>query len=268
MSDKWKCHFKELPEKITVGDILYLFCDGTKPLPLKKENLFIRFPSPEDRYKLHILKTAYLDSDSAELAVTSYRPGDFQESFFVTDGEREFFVEDLTFSVQSVLPQNPIAPHPPFGPWKISFPPFYIALWGLILFLYLLVSFLTARFFILRKKFLKEVESRKVSHPLKVFARTVRRFDEKHKNFMSNLETALKLFLENRFFIPSQQRRPSQIVQSLKKYHPDLYKKYGSRLLGILKEFEWFQGKEREEASLQLKKSCFELVFEMGGRDG
>ena len=117
MTNQWKCHFKKMPEAITVGDPLLLACDGEIPVSLKKEKLFIRFLQSENKYKLYILEVVHLDSLSAELIVTSYRTGDFQENFFITDGEREVFVEGLQFSVKSLLPQSPLSPHPPL--WSL-----------------------------------------------------------------------------------------------------------------------------------------------------
>ena len=264
MTNQWKCHFKKLPKTITVGDPLLLSCDGETSLSLKKEKLFIRFLQPEHKYKLHILKVVHLDSQSADLLVTSYRTGDFRESFFITDGTQEFFVEGLEFSVKSLLPEPPLSPHPPFGPWSAPFPLFYLTLWGFVLFLFLLVSALRIRFFVLRKKFLKKVENRKVTRPSKVFAKSVRKYDEKRKNFIPCLEKAFKLFLENCFFIPTEDKSPDRIVHSLKKYCPAVYKKYGDRLLQVLGEFQYFQEKEaKEEESFQLKQACFHLVFEM-----
>ena len=264
MTNQWECYLKKSPKVITVGDPLLLSCDGEKAVLLKKEKLFIRFPQPEHKYKLHILEVAHLDSLSAELVVTSYRAGDFQESFFVTDGEQEFFVEGLTFSVKSLLPSTPLSPHPPFGPWSAPLPLFYFTLWGFVGILLLLISGLKIRFFVLRKKFLKKVESRKEARPSKVFAQSVRKYDEREKGFISHLEKSFKLFVENSFFIPAENQAPRQVIRSLKKYCPVIYKKYGDRLYQTLGEFQYFQEKTSgAEESFKLKQACFHLVFEM-----
>ena len=267
MTNKWECHFKKRPEKITVGDLLLLSCDGRTPLPLNRENLSIRFPDPKHKYKLHILKTAHLDPLSAELAVTSYRAGDFRESFFVTDGEREFLVEGLEFSVQTLLPKTPLSPHPPFGPWSAPLPLFYLTLWGFVLLFFLLISALRIQAFLLRKKFLKKVESGRNMRPAKTFARSVRRYDEKKPDFIPLLEKSFKLFLENSFFVPAEGASPSQTLRALKKYCPAVYEKYGERLKQTLNEFQYFrENKVGKETAFQLKQTCFHLVFEMEGK--
>ena len=265
MTNKWNCHFKKRPETITVGDPLLISCDGQTPLSLNGENLSIRFPNPEHKYKLHILKTTHLDPLSVELAVTSYRAGDFRESFFVTDGEREFLVEGLEFSVQTLLPKTPLSPHPPFGPWSAPLPLFYLTLWGFVLLFFLLICAFRIQGFRLRKKFLKKVESRRKPRPAKTFARSVRRYDEKQPNFIPLLETAFKLFLENSFFVPAESATPSEILGALKKYCPAVYEKYGDRLKQILNEFQYFRENKTggEETAFQLKQTCFRLVFEM-----
>ncbi|MCY4513198.1 MAG: hypothetical protein OXB86_05880 [Bdellovibrionales bacterium] len=264
MTNQWRCHFKKVPEVITVGEPLLLACDGETPVSFKKEKLFIRFLQPENKYKLHVLEVAHLDSLSAELLVTSYRTGDFQESFFITDGEREVFVEGLQFSVKSLLPQSPLSPHPPFGPWSTSLPLFYFTLWGFVGILALLISALRIHFFVSRKKFLRKVEKRSVVHPSKVFAQTVRKHDEKKKDFIFHLEKTFKLFLENNFFIQAENKNPKQIIRSLKKYCPTVYKKYMDKLFQVLGEFQYFQEKTPgEEECFKLKQTCFNLVFEM-----
>lgn len=265
MTNQWKCHLKRSPKVITVGDPLLLSCDGEKAVSLKKDKLFIRFLQPEHKYKLHILEVAHLDSLSAELVVTPYRAGHFQESFFVTDGEQEFFVEGLTFSVKSLLPpNNPLSPHPPFGPWSAPLPLFYFTLWVFVGILLLLVSAVKIRFFVLRKNFLKKVEARGVARPSKVFAQSVRKYDEREKGFTSHLEKNFKLFLENSFFIPAENKSPRQVIRSLKKYCPVVYKKYGDKLYQTLMEFHYFQEKTPGmEESFKLKQGCFHLVFEM-----
>ena len=264
MTNQWKCHLKKTPEVITVGDPLLLACDGEEPVSLEKDKLFIRFPQPEHKYKLHILEAVYMDSLSAELMVTSYRAGEFRESFFITDGEREFFVEGLEFSVKSLLPPTPLSPHPPFGPWSAPLPLFYFTLWGFVGVLLLLISVLRIRFFVLRKKFLKKVESRGVARPSKAFTRSVRKYDEREEGFVSHLEKNFKLFLENSFFVPVESKTPGQVSRSLKKYCPVIHKKYGDKLLQILGEFRYFQEKTPGvEEAFKLKQGCFHLVFEM-----
>lgn len=264
MTNQWTCYLKKSPKVITVGDPLLLSCDGEKAVSFKKDKLFIQFSLPEHKYKLHILEVAHLDSFSAELVVTSYRAGHFQESFFVTDGEQEFFVEGLEFSVKSLLPPNPLSPHPPFGPWSAPLPLFYFTLWGFVGILLLLISALRIRFFVLRKEFLKRVKSRGVVRPSKVFAQSVRKYDEREKGFTSHLEKNFKLFLENSFFIPAENKTPRQVIRALKKYCPIIYKKYGDRLFQALGEFQYFQKKTPgAEESFKLKQGCFHLVFEM-----
>ena len=266
MTNKWKCHLKKRPEKITVGDLLLISCDGETPLPLNGENLSIRFPNPKHKYKLHILQVGRLDPLSAELAVTSYRAGDFRESFFVTDGEREFLVEGLKFSVQTLLPKTPLAPHPPFGPWSAPLPLFYLTLWGFVLIFFLLISALRIRVFLSRKNFLKKVEKRKETRPAKTFARSVRRYDEKNPDFIPLLEKAFKLFLENSFFVPAESAPSSETLGALKKYCPAVYGKHGRKLKQTLNEFQYFRENKSgggAEAAFQLKQTCFRLVFEM-----
>lgn len=241
-----------------------LSCDGERAVTLKKDDLFIRFLKPEHKYKLHILKTAHLDPLSVDLEVTAYRAGDFKESFFVTDGTNEFFVEGLEFSVQTLLPKHPLAPHPPFGPWSEPFPFFYLTLWGFVLFVFVLIAGLKIRFFALRSRFLKKTENRKDSFPAKTFARAARRLSERRTDFIPQLEKSFKLFLENSLFIPAENVSSTHTLRNLKKYRPAVYKKYGDRLRQTLNEFQYFHKKPaEEEARFQMKQTCFHLVFEM-----
>ena len=108
------------------------------------------------------------------------------------------------------------------------------------------------------------MERRGIVHPSKVFAQTIRKYDEKKKDFIIHLEKFFKLFLENSFFIPAENKSPKQIIRSLKKYCPIVYRKYRDKLFQVLGELQYFQKKTPgTEECFKLKQTCFNLVFEM-----
>ena len=56
----------------------------------------------------------------------------------------------------------------------------------------------------------------------------------------------------------------SQIMKSLKKYDPVIYKKCGPEIQRILNEFECFkEGPVKKELLSQLEKACCQIVFDL-----
>ena len=204
MNNTWFCEFKKAPKKITVGTKLHLACEGETPLPLK-DNLRIEFPDKKDLYKLHVLKTLYKEKNYVDLEVTSYRSGPFQGSFKVTDGTNSFFVENFSFSVDSVLSQTKqiSKPHGPFGPWREPFPFWYIPSWIVTLILFFTLGFVVLNRFLKRKNFLEHVEKRiRKRRPSKVFIKALRKEDNESPEFVKEMEGLFRSFLENLFFYP------------------------------------------------------------------
>ena len=145
MENNWQCYFKKIPDKITVGEPLNLFCEGDTKLELESP-VKIEFLDRQDDYSLVILNTLKQEDYFLTFQVTSYRTGLFDKSFYITDGRNTVQIDNLSFEVQSVLTRKELKPYDPFGPFKLNPDVFFMA--GLAF--SILVSFLFSSFFVYR----------------------------------------------------------------------------------------------------------------------
>ena len=263
MKAQWKCYFKEDAKELQVGTRFFLSCKGENSVSFNKEKLVVQFNKKKDKYKLQILEVLYSDPQSLELLATSYRTGDFKQDFFITDGKKSVVVKDLKFSVSSVLPEKPIPPHPAFGPFKNSFPPFYFFLWIFTLVLLFVSVGLILRTFINRKSFLKKMLD-SPTRPAKLFVKSVRQLDKSSSSFSLNLKKHLNAFIEQSLCITAENKSSEELIKSFKKYHPQTYKKQAEPLNQILKEIQYFENKEMDEVTaVRLERACFYFIFDL-----
>ena len=259
MEKVWFCHFKETEDSITVGSVLSLYCDGEAlKTPLKTKTLSLHTQQP---YSLVLLKTLKTEKDFLALKVTSYRTGAFKTPFYITDGEQFIKVENLSFKVQSLLTKKDTKAHPAFGPFLTKSPYFMFSVFSFGCFLLILLIFLY-RFF-KRTRFVKKTLKKRVPHsPSKSFTLRLRQEEGQLIDAIINLEKNFKTFLEEQLLIPVKKQKIEKIMTNLKTYHPNLYKKSGTTIKQLLKEFTkkdptyW-----NHKIYLKLKKICQDLVF-------
>lgn len=259
MNQSWQCKFKTTPEQITVGQKLILVCQGEPKINLKLP-LSIDFIDKKDKYSLHLLNTLKKEDQSLVLEVTSYRPGEFKKAFIITDGNQGLVIEDLSFSVQSVLKENPTPPSP-FGPFRPPVPLWHFsAIAFTFLGLLLCVLYGTNRI-LKRRKYIQKILARKNNlHPSQSFIVNLRKQEIESSDYKKNLEQIFKTFLEDLFLIPAINQSNSQIMKSLKQQQYSIYKKFSGNIRQILNEFTNDQTIDRQNA-IQLKKLCQEMVF-------
>jgi hypothetical protein len=136
----WDCHFLGSYQKVTVGAIWQMQCQGDTEL---KTPLTLQFPNDNLAYTLVLLKSKKLDKHAVEFDVTGYKPGNFSLPYIVlTDGANAVRVDGLKWEITSVLqvkgPQEsasaPPQPLPPFGPYRLDMPLWvWLGLSGLVL---------------------------------------------------------------------------------------------------------------------------------------
>ena len=260
MESNWQCYFKRIPDKITVGEILNLFCDGSSPLNLTAP-IQIEFLNRQYDYSLVVVKTLKREDYFLALQVVPYRTGRFEQSFYITDGKNRLKIDNLSFEVQSVLTKK--EPYGPYGPFKLS--PDWLYVFGFSLSVVVLAFFtsLFAYRFFKRKKFIKTVLNRH-SHlnPSKFFAVHLRKEQKDLSQSVQYLEGLFRIFLEDRLFVPAVNQSDKLIMKNLKKYHPFLYKKTGDNVRQILREFSTVNKDSlNKKAYFELKKLCQKLVF-------
>ena len=187
MVNNWQCYFKNVPNPITVGDSLNLLCDGETPIRLK-EPLRIGFLDKKYDHSLVVLETLKKEDHFLALKVASYRTGPFNHSFFITDGENQIQIDNLSFEVQSVLTKKEVKPYGPYGPFKLKPDLWYVLGFGLSLIVLAVFTVLFSYRFFKRNKFIQSVLNRKsYVKPSKFFAINLR----KEQN---NLSQSLKTF--------------------------------------------------------------------------
>lgn len=262
--DKWSCMITEQPGKITVGENFSVSCQGSEPVSFKDPQIVI--PEQKESHRLHILKSLQRDLKSIELQVVSYRTGAFENTpFIITDGENSVLGEGLSFSVESVLPEKPVKPHPAFGPWKTPYPFWWISLSGIAFFLFLTGLMIFGRVFFKRRSFIKKIQSRcGPSLPSKRFINALRRMDLESPGYVKDLSRFFRIFLEDLLFIPTLEQPPSTVLKFLKKYNKAVYKSHGRRMENLLNEMDKLKSKKTTESFCQeLKKNCFQLAFDL-----
>ena len=265
MKNNWQCRLKKVPKKLTVGEKFLLICDGESPSGLKPP-VHIEFFNEKDNYSLHVLKSLDIKDYYLAMEVVSYRVGRFQNPFIITDGHRRLVIDNLSFTVHSVLTKKgPIQPHGRIGPVK-SWPSNNIVkIINISLFSGFTIYMLNYLYrFFKRKSFIQTVIKRE-SHqnPSKFFVLRLRRQKNNLPHQIKELQQSFKIFLEDLFLIPATERNTYQIMQSLKAFHPLVYKKEGPALRQILDELSNGQEGEKPETFLKLKKTCQDIVFRL-----
>lgn len=191
---KWTCEAKVLDgvpvqlNALTVGDVFQLSCRGESIAWNSEAKLQILAagadPSKPDPYTLSLLGVEVLESDRAELQVTTYRPGEIQPAvtFTLTDGNHQATFSGLQLKTATVVePSQDGKPPQAFGPVGP------IVFWWGIEYWVLLASGILVGFSLIlrrlwlwteRKKWKREVEKLKIARPA---------FDEFHKELRTQL---------------------------------------------------------------------------------
>lgn len=264
MKTRWQCKFKDHPENITVGQKFLLLCDGEPEINFQKP-IHIKFLDKKHDYSLHVLNTLKKESHFLALEVTSYRTGNFKQPFIITDGERGFTVEDLSFTVQSVLEKGKEPPktYGPYGPFTPPPPVWLISITAFSFFCLLTCVFIFLRRLLKRKQFIQKVLDRKNHlNPSRSFIMGLRQMAKNPDYPVKKLENLFKAFLEDLFFIPAQNQSAKQIMKNLKNSQKAVYKKEGRNLHHVLNELSAGRQKNKDKKIfLELKKICQKMVF-------
>lgn len=258
----WKCEFAELPQKVTVGDIFELRCHGDSIIPLQ-ERAQIQFidEAKDQTYGLHILKVIHSDVDEARFAVTGYKPGDYKESFVISDSTSAFQVEEMAWSVSSVIPkdQKP-EPYGPFGPYGLSFPVWFWASLGLIVLLVLLAIVRKYRKHKTRQRIINELSTHQTAlGPFHQFNKDVRQLDRKYtlrlqtepqqdiiwNEYLKEIDYVFRMYLVRELLVPAVDWSSRETLKDIKAQHRDIYNDVGTALSKVLRELD--RGKARED---------------------
>ena len=260
MKGQWKCQIEKPPSLINVGDELIMSCDGDEPVQLASP-LQIQ-PLNGDPYSLVALETVNIEKHFLALKFVSYRTGEFNSPFIITDGERELLIKDgISFHVQSVLgPKDAL--FGPIGPFKPEMLLGFSPVLGLSLFGAGLVFFIVFLIRLLKRKlFIRKVMKR--GHCLQPDKAFVLALKSKKNLDQAELGGLFKAFLEDKFFVPALNLKTKRIIKKLKKEHPLIYKKDGAFVRRVLDELSYNIEPSDKETFLKLRKLTQEAVFHL-----
>lgn len=263
MKGQWQCRLKNPPKTINVGDKLIMLCEGDKPSGLTSP-LYLD-PLKGDPYFLLPFETLNVEEHFLAMRIVSYQTGEFNSPFIITDGKQELLIKDgLSFSVQSVLPAGETHQSiGPIGPFSSPKPSNLSLLLMLIVIFCVLCGILLCLVlgvwrFLKRRAFIQKIVLRnQYLNPEKAFILALKQSKQLNQTVLDRL---FKTFLENRFFIPAQNRKLKKILKALKKEHPSIYKKEGAFISRILNELSPAPAPLDKESFLKLKKLVQEAV--------
>ncbi|RYZ83409.1 MAG: hypothetical protein EOP04_20020, partial [Proteobacteria bacterium] len=258
---QWKCEFKDVPEKVTIGDKIAMVCDGP-PARLQAASLRIEM-APNEPPVLYILEVKELKETSASLIVAPWLGGEGKlQNPALTDGTTRIGLGELQLQMTSVMDPktNPEGkPIPPLHPLALAWP---IWLWilasALVCGLLYLVG-LAIRQSLRRKRLLTLLEKNSIAlSPLNYFNKELRKLQRQipvpsssgidalgksqgwdqsqSKAFFQVLEKEFRWFLARELIIPAIEGSTGTILRSLRKADRDLSKHVGRDLRIVLTE--------------------------------
>lgn len=227
--------------KITVGQHLYLKCDGIWDRSFEFNKTQIK-TSEEQKYSIKALQAGANKKGGFDLDFTLYSAGDFQfQEFMITDGVREINLGPQKFQVASVItPPEDGKPPEPFGPilpLKLTWPTYYFVSFlifvGLILFALILKLRRRARY----KKLIDglKIYNSTIDPDLQIYKSI--RVAEKSNYPIADLEKYFRLYVLRVFQVPMFDLNNKQTIRFFKK-RKSIYKKERLVVQKFLDEFE------------------------------
>lgn len=263
----WQCELQTKEAPINVGTVQDMICRGDFVPKLKNESIKINFQDAKFAYALNILEVKNIDHQSLNLVVTSYKAGKFDNPIFViTDGETSVKVQDLTWTVESVLKGQEDKPTPSMGPFALQMPWWFWSSILTIIFVICLIIGLKLKRMWDRKKLIEELTNRSTAlTPFnqfnKDFRSEIKDWQQKEltvtpknevvwrSDLLSGVEKYLREYLMRELLIPTLEWNDSEIISEIKARHPLVYKETSSDIKKTLREIQ------------QAKKSKSSLTF-------
>ncbi len=262
---------------LTVGQPFELSCDGDWT---KFDFRQAEFKLDEaDLYKIKIL-SGTVGSNEAHLKVASYVVGDHSlKALSLVSGNEARNLNGVHFQVTSVLdPKEPPAePFGPRGPFGLSFPWWYHAIW--ITFVLVILSLIFKRWKNWRekRKLIAALEAQGAAvEPFAQFNQSLRRLQrqfsflgEKQEalikikiEFAEELEKAYRTYIGRTFLIPTFTWKDSHVLRELKSTDKKVFQEQGAAVDRLLQEFQ--KAKEQKE---QLKNQDLLQLLEFARKN-
>lgn len=240
----WRDPVSQPNEQAQVGDLLRMTCQGSTDQHFN-ETLF--FLEKEDAK--HLLKVIEVKSSTPgelDLVVASYRPGDHKDlALMLSDGQTFAKINPISFSIQSVLPQDKKPePFPFYGPFQASYS---VWLWVSIALLVALFSYPAVRYFRKRRQKQKlldatEIQLREQSllHDMSKFYRQQKKVLEAPEVNLQlvrgEIEKNLKEYLVVRYKVPAFAWSRADVIDDIKKTNKTVAYKISPALSRLMYE--------------------------------
>ncbi len=273
----WNCETGGIPsEGLTVGAPFELKCSGTE-VPDFNVSRFSLELQKLDKYRLRILENKGASSNSVQLIVTSYVPGEGElRDVVLTDGQNRISLNGIQFGVASVIKQGEEAkPFPSVAPVNMMWPTYAIAaLGGLLLFIvFIAVVVLQRRS--RRRKFQAWLETTKTPlSPFDQLNKDLRRA-QKDRNPVSQiteLEKMTRIFLSRSFEAPLMDASARRVLTTISRRDSRVRVRLAPLTIRLFGEFERVRAsldKDQLNATEALNVTLpqvHELVREFGER--
>ncbi len=283
----WKCDFNAADgghplNNLTVGSIFKLKCHGDIPVDWDKSAVSVVFPNKkEGEFTLVVLKADKLESTDAELTVTGYKAGQFKPEYIrLAQGKNASGVIEIAkpaWEIRTVLKQGEQPqPYPPFGPWGVGLPLWFMLVIGLLVGLITLFTVRFVRRRMQRQRMLTNLATHKTAlSPVNQFYKDARQLrkrlnnaktGEEIKDVAIQLDREFRLFVLRQFLVPALDWSDRAIVDDIRKRHRKIFETSGDSLRKALRELTRI--KARAAVSVadaeQLHQICLDAVEKMG----
>lgn len=275
---QWSCEFQEQSRPLaewTVGDTYLLSCQGTVVEERFSDKTQVIFEDDSLAYSLYVLEVLYADYDRAQFLVTGYKPTaePIRPTFILSDGQTQVQVENLSWSVQTVIDSQEsmhVEPYPPYGPFWLSLPMGY---WLAIVLFFTVLLFFFGRFlwrWNQRKKLLDKLTHQSTAlEPYHQFNKEWRALMRKYSSpvlqskeeekkllfYVERLDQSVRSYLMYQFKVPAMEWTSNMILKDIKKYHKKIYRQCETSLKMLLRELD----KAKHDPSRLNSSDCEQL---------
>ncbi len=244
-------------EALYVGDKYLLHCEGPFVDNLS-QSLKLKPIDETDKYAISILELRTVENDGVWAMVTSYKPGNHKLSQFQwVDGDRVIPIEGGELLVQSVLQELPpeqlnspdAMKMKMLGPFMLTMPWWYWALWAAALALVFSVLIRWVWRKIQRKKILENLARQTTAlTPYNQFNKEIREQMRKYTSttetnnlgpiYMKDLDASFRMYLLRELLVPANEWSTGAVMRDIKGRHKKVYKNWGPQVRRTLVEFD------------------------------
>lgn len=265
---------------MTVGDIVYLTCNGDYFAELKPPFQFHQLVPHEEegkapkkvKYHIHPLEVLAANETDLKLQVTSYRVGSHKDlSLQITTADgKKLMTSPMSWEVSSVIKDPKQQPYGPMGPFEMSQPWWYYTSIGVgvVLVVAWLIRLIKKKMD--RRRMVEELARHGTAlSPFNQLNKDLRKASRKIGFFKSGQLTSgigeevveaiskeFKMYLVRQLLVPADQWTTRETLQEIKKYHPKIYFERSADIRRVYAELE----KAQRAGEQVTTRDCEQLI--------